>query len=344
MSSEFDKRSSFKLGSLIAGLLGLGLAVWMLRSYGVRQVIEVLIRVGWSGTLIVCAFHLVQMLFSALGWRIITQPRAARLPLRSYIELRWIREGVNNLLPMAQIGGEVIAGRLMQRRGVPLPRAVAGTTADVLMEFKTQILFTALGLVLLVRYTGQSATSALMAKCLACASLLVVGLLIALRTGLAAAIERAVLSLGRSFGWAATAQIEGLHEAVLDCYRSAARLALAGASQLFSWMLGGLEVWLILHFFGHDVGLGPALIIESLGQASKAIGFAIPSAIGVQEGGYILVCTMLGLSPQIGLALSLMKRLREVIWGVPGLVLWKRAETESSTTVASLDALAGRDQ
>jgi putative membrane protein len=266
------------------------------------------------------------------------------LSLRTYISLRWIREGVNNLLPLAQIGGEVVAARLLQRRDVLLAPAVAGTVADLLMEFITQILFTVIGLALLVHYAGESEITVLVAKGLLLASLVAAGAVAALRAGLAAAIEKAVVKLGSSLGWPVTARIEGLHDALQACYRAPGRLVRACLSHLFSWILGGIEVWLIVHFFGRDIGLGPALIIESLGQASKALGFAIPGAVGVQEGGYVVVCGIFGLSPEMGLALSLMKRVREVVWGGPALVVWQRAETKAKAVVASLGSVPGGGQ
>jgi putative membrane protein len=345
MSSGSDGHSPFRVGTLIAGLLGLGLAAWMLQSYGVGEVLAVLARAGWLGSLAIIAFHLVQMLFSGGAWRVITGAAgAAPLPLHAYIRLRWIREGVNNLLPLAQIGGEFVATRLLERRGVALAAAVAGTIADLLMEFKTQILFTVLGLALLLHYAGQSEISLLVAKGLLLASLVAAGAVIALRAGLAALMERAVTRLGNAFGWPSTARIGGLHDALQACYRSPVRLLPAGAWHLISWVLGGLEVWLILHFFGRDIGLGPASIIESLGQGSKALGFAIPGALGVQEGGYVVVCGIFGLSPEMGLALSLMKRVREVAWGAPALVVWYRAEVKAKAVVVSLGSASGGAQ
>ncbi len=91
---------------------------------------------------------------------------------------------------------------------------------------------------------------------------------------------------------------------------------------MVSWLLGGVEICLALHFLGHDVGIAHGLIIESLGQALKAAGFAVPGALGVQEGGYIVICQLFGLSPEMAIALSLMKRLREVGLGVPALLAW----------------------
>jgi uncharacterized membrane protein YbhN (UPF0104 family) len=77
------------------------------------------------------------------------------------------------------------------------------------------------------------------------------------------------------------------------------------------------------------VGIGAGMVIESLGQALKSVGFAVPGALGVQEGGYIVVCGLFQLSPEIAIALSLTKRLREVALGLPSLAAWHIMERRS---------------
>src|SRR5262249_54394392 len=104
------------------------------------------------------------------------------------------------------------------------------------------------------------------------------------------------------------------------------RLCLACGHHLISWLLGGLEVVLALHFLGIEVDIREGLIIESLGQALRAVGFAVPGSLGVQEAGYILVCGLLGVGPQAAIELSLVKRIREVVLGVPGLIAWQIIE------------------
>lgn len=319
-----------KFGALIGGIGGLGLATWLLASYGIERIFDLLGHAGWFGILAVIAFHLVQVLFSALGWRTITGPTSPRLGLGSFLVLRWVREAVNNLMPVAQIGGEFVASRLLQQRGLKLASAIAGTVADVTIQVVTQILFTLLGLTLLLHSVGDSDIAGYLLSGLLVAALLVAGLLGAQWLGLAALVEQGIARLGRTMGWAATANVEGLHKALIDCYRAPGRVALAALWQTISWLLGGVEICLALHFLGHDVGIGPGLIIESLGQALKAAGFAVPGALGVQEGGYIVICQALGLSPEIAIALSLMKRLREVALGVPGLVFWQRTEAKAA--------------
>jgi putative membrane protein len=255
--------------------------------------------------------------------------------LRTYLLLRAIREGVNNLLPLAQIGGEFVVARLLQKRGVRLAQAVGGTIADLMMEMGTQVLFTVLGIVLLVHIVGHSDVSDLATRALLIATLVVAAVFAALWLGLAAVIERAVLGLGRSFGWPATAEIGGLHAALTACFRAPVGVTLAALWHLVSWLLGGVEVCLVLHFFGSDIGIGPGLIIESLGQAFKAVGFAVPGAIGVQEGGYVVVCRLLGIAPETAIALSLLKRVREAALGIPGLILWHRTEAQGAVEAAT---------
>jgi putative membrane protein len=328
-TSSVSRASRLSPAILLGSLLGAGLAVWLLSSFGFVQILGVLARIGWPGMLAVTLFHLPQMLCSALGWQVIAGRDGPRPRSATYLQLRWVREAVNNLLPLAQIGGEFVVARLLRRRGVPLAAAIGGTIADLMLEMATQVLFTVLGVVLLARLAGHTGLVQTVTNGLLFAGLIVVTVFAAMWLGLAAVVEKAVIRLGRSLGWPATGQVGGLHEALVGCFRSPGRVAAAATWHLVSWLLGGVEVCLVLHFFGHDIGLGPGMIIESLGQAAKAAGFAVPGAIGVQEGGYVVVCRLLGISPEIAIALSLVKRLREVALGIPGLILWHRTEGAS---------------
>lgn len=300
---------------------GLGIAVWLLASFGLHTVLDLLARAGW-GMLAVVLFHAVQVLFSALAWRTIAGPAPPRPSLAAFMVLRWIREGVNNLLPVAQIGGEVVAARLLRRRGVNLAHAVAGSVGDLTMEMLTQIAFTLLGIALLVLLVGDSGVAGYLLGGLALTALAAAAFVAAQWFGLAGLIERGIMRLSSSFGWAPLGAIAGLDAAIRDIWRSPRRAAGAASYHGVSWLLGGIEVCLALHLVGVDVGLAEGLIIEALGQALKAAGFLVPGAIGVAEGGYVVVCHLLGIAPEAAIALGLMKRLREVALGLPALLAW----------------------
>ena len=328
-----------KWGAALGTLAGLALAAWLLASYGLADILGLLRRAGW-GLLAVVLFHGVQLLFSALAWQAVAWQTlaagagagAARAQpgLGEYVALRWIREGVNNLLPVAQIGGEVVAVRLLRRRGVPLTAAVAGSVGDLTMEMLTQVLFTLAGLGLLVLLVGESGVGGYLLGGVALAAAAAAGFVAAQWFGLAGLVERGLVRLSARFGWAPLGEVGGLDAALRALYRSPRRLAWAFTHHSASWALGGLEVCLALHLLGTDVGFGEGLVIEALGQALKAAGFAIPGALGVAEGGYVVVCHLFGLAPELALALGLAKRLREVALGVPALVAWQVLEGRPS--------------
>jgi putative membrane protein len=319
-----------KWGAILGTAAGLALSAWLLASFGIWRIVDLLGHAGLGGILLVTAFHLIQILFSALAWRAIMGPSLTRPGLGRYMILRWIREAVNNLLPVAQIGGEFVVSRLLTRQGVKLRVAIAGTVADLTMEMVTQIAFTLLGLALLLHGKADTRIAGAVGGFILVAAAVAALSLGAQWFGLAALIERGLLRLGRSMGWAGPSRLEGLHQALLDCYRARRRVALAATWQMIAWLLGGVEVCLALHFLGSDVGIAAGLVIESIGQALKSVGFAVPGALGVQEGGYIVICGAYGLPAETGIALSLMKRVREILLGVPALMVWQREEGRTS--------------
>lgn len=95
------------------------------------------------------------------------------------------------------------------------------------------------------------------------------------------------------------------------------------AWHLAAWGAGALETYVSMWALGLAPSLTQALIVEGLAQAAKVVGFAIPGALGVQEGGYLLLGGALGLAPDQAMALSLLRRLRELTLGGVGLVLWR---------------------
>ena len=321
---------SVKWVAALGTLAGLALAAWLLRSYGVGEVLHLLQQAGW-GIALVVAFHAVQVLFSALAWRAAAGPAPPQPALGEWVVLRWIREGVNNLLPVAQIGGEVVAVRLLRRQGMPLTAAVAGTVGDLTMEMLTQILFTLLGLGLLALLVGDAGVGGYVLGGAGLAVLGAAGFIAAQWFGLAGLIERGVMRLSARFGWAPLGEVGGLDDALRALYRTPSRMAWACTHHSVSWLLGGVEVCLALHVLGTDISLGEGLVIEALGQALKAAGFAVPGAIGVAEGGYVVVCHLFGLAPELALALGLLKRLREVVLGVPALAAWHLREARPAT-------------
>lgn len=96
--------------------------------------------------------------------------------------------------------------------------------------------------------------------------------------------------------------------------------------QIIALVSGSLEIWFVLRIVGHPIGLAPAVIMESLMQAVRHAVFFVPAGIGVQEGTLIEFGHTLGVSSEMALTVSLAKRVREIVCGVPSLLSWSLLE------------------
>lgn len=100
----------------------------------------------------------------------------------------------------------------------------------------------------------------------------------------------------------------------------------AGALQLLALISGAFEIWLPLRLFGHPVGVGEAVMLESMTQAIRHVAFVVPAGVGVQEAGLIVFGHVVGISSEMALAVGMVKRIRELAWGIPTLVGWQWME------------------
>ena len=122
--------------------------------------------------------------------------------------------------------------------------------------------------------------------------------------------------------------------AQLDAFYSRRRMLLRSVTwHLAGWFVGAIEVWVVLNFMGYQIDYGDAVIIESLMHAVRGAAFAVPGALGAQEGGLIVLCAIFGVPPEAALALSLVKRIPDLVIGVPGLIAWQAMEGWHFTTL-----------
>ncbi|GAB2567846.1 flippase-like domain-containing protein [Dyella jejuensis] len=319
-----------KLFSYIAGLLGLAVAIALVAHQGWGEVAGAIDHAGWP-LLWLLPFHIVPLLLDVLGWRVLIAPRdpqhRATVPFLFWVAA--IREASNRLLPVANIGGEIIGIRLVKWRGIGGAAAAASIIMEVLLTLVNQYLFTALGIILLIELTRNIGAFSTVISALAASLPLPIFLIIVLRHGkvfsrLETFAER--LLGGRS---KLTELIDGsnLDLEIRAQYSRPLRLAAACGWQFIGYVVGSFETWLALRLLGYPISVWDAIAIEAVTQALRHIIFVVPAGLGVQEGGLVLFGNMIGLPPEASVALSLVKRMREVGFGVPALLTWQWAET-----------------
>jgi len=302
---------------------GVLLFVGLLVSQGLPAILATLAAAGW-GLLSVTAFHLVPLLCDAVGIRVLYRRAVTRRGLSDAVLTRWIGESVNSLMPAGQLGGPVFMARYLAQRGMPMPQAAAVITVSTTMQTFAQILFALLGVLLLGARAGGVSEHSLRSMALLASGFLalqIVGFYYLQRRGFFSKLLRLVQRFAGSHNWAGLmTQAQAIDAAVQETYSRTGPVGLCFLSNLAGWLLGAGEVYLILLYMGHPVNWPTALLLESLGQAVRGAAFAVPGALGVQETGYVLLAPLAGLTPDVALALSLAKRVRELLLGLPGLL------------------------
>ena len=102
--------------------------------------------------------------------------------------------------------------------------------------------------------------------------------------------------------------------------------------EYLSRVVQSLEILFMLLLFGIDCGGGfsgimlsflhAILILSFTTLLANLIGF-LPMQLGVQEGGFVISIATLGLSAALGIFVSIICRVREIIWILIGLLLMK---------------------
>jgi putative membrane protein len=310
-----------KLVSIIAAIVGIAVTASLVAWFGVGEVLHAIRAVGIAGFVAICALNFALTIPLGMAWKAllpgVTAPKA--------VWARLVRDSVAEALPLSQVAGYVAGVRALSLTGASWSIAAASTIVDVTLEFFAQLPYTALGLALFVYLQPDTRL----------APSILVGLLIAASaaTAFVAVQHRGVRYLDRiggilGAGWAArgSAGAAALHSQLTALYRDRSGLFVSFALHFACWIASAVQLWLLLWLAGAPMPFTVVLAIESLVYAIRTAGFAVPQAIGLQEGAYVVLGAGFGLSPEMALAVSLLKRGRDLATGLPVVAIWQTIE------------------
>jgi putative membrane protein len=315
-----------KLAARLALIAGLSVMILLIAHEGAVGIIKLLSQAGWM-LLWLLPLHVLPLLLDATGWRAIILQRCKLLTL---FLIAVVRQAVNGLLPVANIGGELVGIRLLARAGVDGTWAAASVIVEVLLTIVGQYLFVALGVVFLLQFTQAMRLTNELLLGLAASAPVIALLIVLLRHG--SVFER-LQHIAARFGpdlrqSGITLSGANVDAAIGTLFRAPARLTRALGWQLAGLLAECLETWVALRFLGVSIGFSQALILESLTQAARQFLFIVPAGLGVQEVGLVAVGHVLGIGADAALALSLAKRMTRIVFGVPALLAWQWTETQ----------------
>ena len=310
--------------AIIAGLAGIAVDTTLVAREGVELVTSAMAVAGW-GIVWTSLFRIVPIAAATIGWRYLMPLRKRPSHLFLFWSL-WVREAVNSLLPVARVGGEIASVTLLSRHGISKSQAIASLVVETTISVVAVFFFVLLGVGLLLAKHADNSLLPQLTLGIGGAVLVVAIFIAVQKIGLFGILNR-LLQFVASDHFQGFAQGSArLDRAIALLYARRRRAWLCFIWQFISWALGAGEIWLALFFLGHPLGITECVIFEAMIQAIANAAFFVPGALGVQEGGFLVFGSLLGLAPETALALALVRRCRDIMIYLPVLVIWQVTE------------------
>jgi uncharacterized protein (TIRG00374 family) len=310
---------------------GLVVLAFLVARVGIESVVSVLSRLTWWQVVLICLPYGLIMAVDTLGWRyaFISNPP----PYLRMLAARTAGEAVNIVTALGSVGGEAVKVWLL-RPAVPYDESVPSVVIAKTTSTMAQTLLLVVGLVLAVTtLTVAGDVIWAMLALLGVELLLVGGFFV---TQVAGLVRRA----GRLLAWSGLIEnasgAEDLDARLRRYYRENwRRFVLSVTFHFGGWLLGALEVLVMLYVLDIPVSMATATVIEAVGSGVRFASFLVPGSVGVLEGANTGVFAALGLGASAGLAFSLVRRARQGVWIGIGLIVLVSARllaTSAATT------------
>jgi len=301
--------------------LGAAILLFMLRSYG-GQALDVL-SVVLSPPLLATFLVSVSASIACLSyrWSYILRGLSQPPSLGTLILQRSAGHSLAVLLPSGKLGGDPLRAWLATRTGVPAGESIASVAIDRTLEFGSTAPFSVLFAALLLQHGIPELESAFVTVVIATIGL-AVGITIAVRKlrsggGLVAALVRRVSADRIQFVHSKLDVIESAETAASQLIRQPRRMLTAYGIGLLANLLVVAEFVCLLAACG--LPLDMTAVVAAIFATGAAHMLPVPAGIGVLEGAQVWVFGMLGYPVEVGLAVGLAVRARELIWMTPGL-------------------------
>lgn len=314
-------RTILRLALLAAGVAAFA---WYLGRAGLSEVADAFRTLGLMAPLVLVPYFLVYIV-DAIGWRLTF---AGKLSVRfpTFWRIRWIGEAVNNVIPSAYIGGEALKVYLLKQRGIDATVATTAAIVSKSAQTLAQLLFICSAAALFLRIAPEAPGLRQGIAVVLGGGLAAVGVLFWIQIrGVFGSVRQVTGWFGWNPRWLESRR-EGLERTdatITGFYRHhRPRFLASSLAYLSGWLLDATEIYLVSRLLGQPVTVAQAIVVEAFVGVAKVMGMWVPGAMGVQEGGILLIGRTAGLPEPLCLAYAVLRRAREVVFVAIGWLLF----------------------
>jgi putative membrane protein len=313
------------IGSVLA-VGGVLLLTALIVREGAPRVATALAAATWAFPA-VAAINTLRVFSDGAAWlALIPKPNRPRFLVAVWV--RWLGGSVNDLLPFARLGADILTARLATISASLTPSLAASVSVvNLTISVFMRILVTVAALLLLAVATGRGNLSVPTLVAGLAAAGVVFGFYVLQRFGVVRLIASVVSRLTKFSRLSSVLQRgANFDQTVRALYARRLALLTSCTCWTLSWLIGCLQTWITLFALGIQASFIVALIIETAGQGVRSVLFIVPAGLGVFEGGIVMISSLFGISGDSALALSLIRRATEVLFNGSGLLGWQIVE------------------
>jgi putative membrane protein len=301
----------------------------MIYRIGPENIIQEFSTLGFYALFVFIPYFFVY-LFDALAWQLTLGDRAGDIKFSQNFLVRMAGEAINYITPFAYLGGEPIKAYLLQKYGIPMVDGLASIVVAKTMMVIAQIFFVAIGIC--IAFLDKPNAHELLYGAILVISFIAVSMIFLIfiqKRGMFSGSLRVLefLHIPAGFLKRKEDQLKTIDSNILKFYvQHKTAFFFALVFFFLGWLVGSLEIYLLVRFLGLPIDLPDAVALEALTTVVRAAVFFIPGSLGIQEGGNLLLFAAYGYSPVAAMTFSIIRRVREAIWVGIGLIYLAKQE------------------
>ncbi len=308
--------------------LGLGFTLlWLiLRQTDLKEVWQHITLVGWVGIAVVIIFYFLEFLSDVCTWQLTFKsiPMTPKWTSRLFL-IYMVGAAFNRVTPLASLGGEGFKAVMLKTHyQIGYQETGASIILTKTLNTLSLVLFVAIGFLPLSTSEQFSASfKTVTGLSFAVFSCCIAIFFLVQRFRLASWIAH---WLGHSPLGDRLAKLlynlRSVDDRLVEFYVNPSRMRNGLIVAFLNWPLGALEIYFLMQFLRHPIAFADAWLLDSVAQLVRAGTFFIPANIGTLEGSLVVLGAGITGSPEIGLTISVIRRFKDILWILMGLLIW----------------------
>ncbi len=312
-----------KLRFLFFLILGLFVFNWVYKFFGGSESINLILEHKFKLIFLAIA-HIPTLFFDSLAWIVFMTKK--KLSLMNAFVITWIAQTSGKFFPTGNITGEFVRVYLANKSGLGTVNASSTVLADLIIATFSLFMIGLLSFFYIYLTNSNQIFSndnfyfliSLLVILIAC----FIFFIIIRKRFISYLIINFPLKFNSKLKTNKMTSLFRLDYSLYKLSFEKTKILKALFLRLMGWMAGAFEIYIFLYIIGIEASLIDVILIESVTSIIKSIAFFIPAGLGVQEFAFVLIGQFVGYSDFISFSIAIGRRLREILVGLPALLVW----------------------